>query len=438
MKKYYLLFLTSFLSLSAWGNEVPQSKANIIEPDLVSVYAKIFNETVKRTELFLETIDQSKQYFEQELFQESLPWYRKTPNYWVHKNSYIAFLHKRIALLQEIEDQVAQLLGIALSGQYEFSKLTKQQVEIKVCLKKNIMPLYTYFHVDCSDFSHQQLFQDAQLFSSRIQSEIEKIEKVFAPVQKPHHIVQHKIKYTSAVIALAAMVIVYETYKDQIPVWKAKGKEAFDNFAQTCCTSPMQGLKEILIENKNIQIKPLDPAEFKKCENDITHNRFAQWLGISKDIDTVPETLNTALGNGCNFINQFVPVAESILTSQQINFYLAAIAPALILTYGGYRSSNQLYDCYVRNDWRYKPMKNVVRRIHRVLINVENGCQNSFVNNGKLHVLILKLKSYMYCLSNEELKLFQEDIAALLSFDLTYAQKQGVVESMYKTYGFLK
>jgi hypothetical protein len=440
MKKYFVFLFAC--SQFAYGNfqEELQSVQNVATEDLACVYTKIFQSTVQRSESFLEVVVQAKEYWQQELFQQSLPWTRKIPTYWLYKNSYVKLLRKRIALLTDVENQVAILLGIALHGQHELSKIdgTSQQE----FLEKSTAPLYEYFHVTCGGFNtvaQQQLIQDSQYFTGSMNNEMEKFEKIIKPHQKPHHFVQHQVTYACVATAAVAALIIYQSYKDQIPGWTAKGQEAVDNFSQTCLTGPIKGLKEILVDNKNTKIEELGSIlEFKKCENDITHNRFSQWLGIAKDVDTVPETFNKGGENIRTFINQFVPVAESILRSQQINFYLAAIAPAFMLTYGGYRGGDAIYDRFVRHHSRYKPMKNMVRSIDRLLNNIAPGQQKSFCDDGKLHVLILKLKSYMYCLCSQELVLFQEDIAALLSFDLTYAQKHGVVSSMYKTYEFLK
>jgi hypothetical protein len=53
-------------------------------------------------------------------------------------------------------------------------------------------------------------------------------------------------------------------------------------------------------------------------------------------------------------------------------------------------------------------------------------------------MLIQHFRSYIVCLDNEELFLMHNDINELLSFDVNYAQKKGVIDRMYKTYDFLK
>ncbi|MCX5923956.1 MAG: hypothetical protein NTZ68_00825 [Candidatus Dependentiae bacterium] len=443
MKKYFIfLFACSQFVYGNSQDDLQQPIQNAATVDLVCVYTKIFHDATQKTESFLEVVAQAKDYWQQELFVESLPWTRKSPTYWFHRNSYVKLLRKRIALLTDVENQVSTLLGIALHGQHELSKIDGSVQTSQEFLTKCATPLYHHFHVSCGDFNiieQQQLFQESQYFMDIINIEMEKFEKLITAHKKPHHLVRHQVTYACAATVAVAALVAYQAYKDQIPGWQTKGKEAFDNFSQTCLMGPVKGLKEILVDNKNTKIQELGPIlEFKKCENNITHNGLSHWLGIAKDMDTVPESLNNGAESVRVFINQFIPVAESILTSQQINFYLAAIAPAFIATYGVYRGGDALYDRYVRHDWRYKPMKNMVRAIDRLLNNIAPGQQKSFCDDGKLHVLTLKLKSYMYCLCSQELVLFQEDIAALLSFDLSYAQKHGVVSSMYKTYEFLK
>ncbi|MEI8301596.1 MAG: hypothetical protein WCG10_08335 [Chlamydiota bacterium] len=440
MKKHFVMltFLLSHVPYVHSQDESLQTAQSTQAVGLISAYTCFFNDTTAKTETFLQAVVQTKEYWQKELFQESLPWTRKNPIYWLHKNSYVKLLRKRVALLTDVENQVATLLGIALAGQYELSKNVLHEQDQKEYFIKSIAPLYDHFqivHGDLATACRQELIQDVQLFSNTVQSEIEKFEKMIAPHKKPHHFVEHQITYASAATALVASLILYEAYKDQIPVWKAHSKEAIENFSHTCLTGPLQGLKEILVDNKDTKIRQIG-EEPPFC-------RHVPWVSIietpfERSYNSNIDSLNAWTVDKCKALNQYADVAEGIVRSQQINFYLAAIAPMLIATYGAYRCGDKMYDRYVRYDSRYKPMKNMVRSIHRLLNNIHQAQQRSFCDDGKLHVLILKLKSYMYCLSTQELALFQEDIASLLSFDLTYQQKLGVVSSMYKTYGFLE
>lgn len=129
---------------------------------------------------------------------------------------------------------------------------------------------------------------------------------------------------------------------------------------------------------------------------------------------------------------------DNFMKNQQVNLYLAAIGPTLFATYGIYHSGNSLYNRYVKHNSWYKPMRNIVRLIDQIL-NISLGEDKpSFAIDGMLHMLIVRLKSYMYCLPQEELMLFTDDLDELLSFDLNYDQKRNLLNRMRTTYEFLR
>lgn len=137
-------------------------------------------------------------------------------------------------------------------------------------------------------------------------------------------------------------------------------------------------------------------------------------------------------------VNIKIGELNEIMKTQQLTLYIATIVPACLLAYGSYRAVLSLYNSHVKHEAWYRPMKLLVRAINKELNALMNESKRSYAGDGKVHVLALRLKSFMYCLDNEELQLFQDDMQQLLAYDLSYAQKKDALKHMYHTYEFLK
>lgn len=137
-------------------------------------------------------------------------------------------------------------------------------------------------------------------------------------------------------------------------------------------------------------------------------------------------------------VNIKIGELNEIMKTQQLTLYIATIVPACLLAYGSYRVVLSLYNSHVKHEAWYRPMKLLVRAINKELNNLMNESKRSYAGDGKVYVLALRLKSFMYCLDNEELQLFQDDMHQLLAYDLSYAQKKDALKQMYHTYEFLQ
>jgi hypothetical protein len=133
-------------------------------------------------------------------------------------------------------------------------------------------------------------------------------------------------------------------------------------------------------------------------------------------------------------------VINPMIETMELTLYIAMIGLGIFGGYLAYAGISKGYKHYIKHENWYVPMRYIVRSIDQLLNKITRSDEDKpdFAQDGKMYMLIQHLKEYISCLSGEELFLMNNDINELLSFDLNYYQKRGIVQRMYKTYAFLK
>lgn len=155
------------------------------------------------------------------------------------------------------------------------------------------------------------------------------------------------------------------------------------------------------------------------------------------DVNKVWDTLNAIVKELAPTIKGGIDVGNETLRNQNLMLAIVAIAPALIIAYSGYRLTNHTYNKYIKHESWYRPMQLLMRDMDRILNKLTTTKDLSYADDGALHLLTLQLKKFVICLPNEELQLIEQDLAELAAYHLSYEQKRGVLERMYRTYEFL-
>ncbi len=450
------------------------------------LYVQFFSEHIKNVQSLIEVLTQAKEHWQQELFYETLPLFRRNVTRWGHDKSYRTALIKRIQILQDVEDKMSSMLGIALHGYYQISKIHTINGIYEHVLG-GIMPLYQHYNIPLGNFEGNvipanRLFQDAKWFLDRTQEDMKNFKEIVEQHKKPHHIVRHKVAYAVAACGVIAALCAYKKYEDQVPYYQKKGKDVLDDFIRDYITYAIAAAKKFFWDRNESIIKkvpspdPLPMSElvlpgFSKPDPLPPINNYVSKVditGITKDLNSyagafdkiassvvddanrtaaaAAKYLTTEVNEGKRLTNQGVDycvkkidnLEEIVNRDGKVTMFMVAVFPTIGIAYGLHHLSHAGYNRFIKHDTWYKPMSTIVRSMDMLLNKIIYTKERSFCDDGKMHLLILRLKSYMYCLSNEELFLFKDDISQLLSFDLSYEQKHSVLQRMYKTYEFLK
>lgn len=455
---------------------------------LASLYIQFFGEYIKKAELVSKELALAKEYWKQELFYESLPWSRKNITRWSTKKSYSKLLVGRIEALQEVEDQMFSILGIALHGNHQIAQINSIDT-ISGHLYSGALPMYHQFNVpalEVDDVSVDafKLFKDLQWFVQNSNDDLEKFVSVVEENKKPDHLVRHKVAYSVLAGSIITAMCVYKKYEDQVPFYQKKSKDIFDNFIKEYIVDAAVAAKKFFWDqdgNVIRKINKMDPLPTRdiafphlspKDPLPVVDNKVATVAGFitvrsQNDLNDHQKVINQNIQSGVQDYNNVIDrvnlvmeeykeikqtinqnkeeavivannLFEVINQNSRATLFMVAVLPTIGGGYLGYRTINFGYNRFIKHDTWYKPMRNIVRSIDMILNKIIMTKERSFCDDGKLHVLIIRLRSYLYCLSNEELCLFQDDISQLLSFDLSYEQKHGVLERMHRTYEFLK
>ncbi len=415
-----------------------QNLKHLQEIMLIFLYAKIFNEYIKQIEIFAQDLSDSLHHWEQERFYDNLSTMRKHPTYWYHSPAYKKLVKNHVQALKEIEHEICELLGIALHGLYTLNKI-KEKDNFSIKLQESILPLYKHFNIspDFEEFDALQLLQNATELNFYIQNQLTISQKKLNKHTKPSYFIRHGFFYSCAALALMAGYAIYKQNEEKIPKYKEQSIETWQYFLQEYVKAPLHKFKEIIWDKKTLEIQPLEPLEpWPNIENS-----GLTWWGTANPAlwyNKWNSVNNQNKKNLVDCINKNIEKLGQVSKDQQLTMACAAIFPTAIIAWLGYYTVKQTYNKYVKHETWYKPMQLLIRDMDKILNRLTSTPEPSYCDDGALHLLTLRLKSFITCLNNEELFLMQQDLAEIGAYHLSYRQKRGVLERMYKTYDFLK
>lgn len=427
---------------------------------LVILYSKIFREHILQTEQLLAEVSDSLNYWRTEKFYEKLPLLRKIPSYWYHSPTYKKQIKAHVKALETMEEDLCYILGISLYGRYELNKIQDDQ-DFLIRLQQSTLPMYQYFNAPMRDnIQPTELFEDAFWLYKNIYSRLRQCKKLLIEHKKSNHIMRHGFLYSCVALTAVGSFATYMAYQEQMPEYFKKVKDGLRGFVEYV-KKAFVDLKEVAWDDK---VQELAPVKFTrrlgKIDKQDPIDEFPPAFWGAEEFANRPlrklndlmekgvrvlnedgiEFVNEVVQYGCCWVNENVvkKANENAGKREQIVLRVVLAMPIVIGSYALYYAGSSFYNQYIKHESWYKPMQLITRDIDKVLNKLTSQEQRSFVDDGRLHVLLLKLKSYMYCLPNEELELIQEDVAELLAYHLSYQQKRGVLDRMYREYEFLK
>lgn len=434
-------------------NEYLKNSQNIM---LVYIYAKIFQEYITQTQTLIEQALDSLHYWETEKFYDTLPMLRKHPVYWYHSPAHKKTVRKHTQALSNLIDQTTLLLGIALHGQHQFRQIQESN-DILPKLLQATDPLIKHFQtIQLPNNSESDaIFQNTIWLHQNIQVVFQNHQKALSNHAKPHHIIRHGFAYSCIALAAIGTCVMYQQHETDMPEYKKKTIETWNYVVKEYVQIPLQKLKETLWDKKILKIQkmgelaslpPSEPINLTIQAKPFKVPMIGYPLEIpeinvripSTEINAVKETLNQNKAELKNCFNANAEIISELSRDQQLNLAMAAIAPTILAVSGMYYTGNSLYNKYIKHETWYQPMQMIVRDIDKVLNKLTAENTVSFADDGMLHVLTCQLKTYISCLPNEELQLIQQDLHELSVYHLSYQQKRGVLDRMYRTYEFLK
>ncbi len=459
------------LDLSSFDVSILNSMQTMQYLILLSLCQKMFEHHTIACESFLNVVLTAKKYWMYEDFYMKQSFFGKNIVYNFYSSKYQNKITTKLQALDAIENDVAGIFGFCLYGLSNIQKIKSEDV-----LVEQINMIFDQFGklFNISDLNHEQkrdpiiLFNQIISMNDTIQQRMNIAQVSIKQNDKASFLVDHWFGISCATVAAITAACMYAKHEQTITSIYQQGKIAVPNFWQEYIVDPMIGLKEVVWDQKTKKLEHVqhfpDILEFPNIPESQDIPEFDGYMTYlvnpilnplvkvinttKKDLiktantwkDDIVKTANTWKEASENTLNTKIDEANNtIIKNNQINMYLATIVPVLLGSYVLYSSTFKAYDHYVKHKNWYLPMRYIIRSIDQLVNKVARSCQeHSFMDDGKLYMLVQQLKGYIVCLSNEELFLMNSDINELLSFDLNYGQKKGVIDRMYKTYEFLK
>lgn len=415
---------------------------------LLGMYLILYQQYIQSAKCFLNNLLLSKKYWFYEKFYLSQASLKKHPIYLLYPSSYKRSVETRLQGLEDLEEQIAHMLGVCLYGSYILSSL-KNEDQIKELLLEASRPLYEVYHLPSSGFETVldpiQLFTELGYIYGNMDEHMTHVKDVLEENKKPNFFVEHWFGCSCSAVALVAAYGLYVKHQKEIPVVANKTIKVIDDFIDEYIVQSIDGLVKVVWHgNKGViprlpEIPPL--AHVDRLPIKALGQRIEGYTtSFQNNLNVKLDEINTREKAWTTYSNKLLDVIEdTFVKNQQVNMYLAAIGPVLLGTYFVYKSGSKAYGRFVEHDGWYAPMKYQLRAIDQLINSVAHkDIEHSFANDGKLYMLVMHLSQYITCLQDEELMLMRQDLKELLSFELNYDQKQGVLERIYRTYQFLK
>jgi len=457
------------------------------------LYDQMFQRYITSTETFLNNLLDSQKYWMYEDFYMNQSWTNKNIMYNFYSQQYHALAKKKIAFLHDIEQQVSYMLGICL---YAISRIEKITIEDQIAdnivqFSQLFYQLYNAPMIDKVDQKNPiNLYKDLIWINDNLEKHMQQSKELLDENSKPSFFAEYPVATSCAVITALAAVIIYKKHEQDIPGWLDRIKSIGSTMYHDYFINSLYKIKRIAWDGTstdfpNLDWKPLSKVPPITTRLPIKKNQGYKNLGVDaqasvigiplsgsiKANDEVHKYVNEkeeVIQEGLSAVNDILysidslcqkginPIIDNvnaipelkkeiqeqikpIIEATELTLYTSIAGLGLFMGYLVYSGGKKGYSHYIKHENWYKPMRYIIRSIDQLLNKITRADDNpDFAQDGKMYMLIQHLKKYITCLKNEELFLMNNDINELLSFDLNYYQKRGIVQRMYKTYEFLK
>ncbi len=231
----------------------------------------------------------------------------------------------------------------------------------------------------------------------------------------------HAYAYAIGAAALLGVGVGLYVYSDVV-------KSCKDASCKTACqvwhdyvTDPLYDLKESLFGLPKQTLAPIDDKDLVEDGN------LLNLLVGKKAVKPVVAWWNTIL----------LPWLNDGIDKQRTKCALMNLLPAGLVSYAFYKQAKYVYTCQQHAAYVI-PLRNTVRNIDMLLTeHMHNQQFLSYIALGYLYLYGMQLTEYVSCLSKPEQIMMLQDIQELLSLYRNIAQKQSIIDRMYRTYAVL-
>lgn len=438
---------------------------------LLSLYQKTFKSYIALASTFLNDLLIAQKYWKYEDFYMKQSFFSKNIVYNFYTSKYQNTITEKLLALDLIEDDVAGILGFCLYELSDIKKITRED-DLALHLIQTGDRFSQLFNSPESNIQEKRdpaiLYAHLVWMHEKLKQHMHVSQATMKENDKTSYIVDHWFGISCATIVTITALVMYSKHQDKVHALYEQSKTVLPNFLQEYIVNPVVGIKEVVWDQKTKKLEHVEPfpdipkfSNIPKTKDIPMYDGYSTLLVnpvLNPLVNAINETKTDLIQTANDWKDDVVKVAndwknasektlnkkideanETIIKNNQVNMYLATLGPVLFGAYWLGSSINTTYDHHVRHKNWYLPMKYIIRSIDQLVNKVARSSgEHNFIDDGKLYMLVQHLKGYISCLTGEELFLMHNDIDELLSFDLNYGQKKGVVDRMYKTYEFLK
>lgn len=388
MTKTFLSFFLSILALNCIANATTSSSSSSV-PKIANIdthLAKFIEKSIK--------IHDSLEYWQQEKFYQNLPFYRKTPDYWI-SNSPEGDIDQHILTLQELHNYFNTYIGMILHLQFLYNmptaELSPEDIELLNTLEKSL--------------------------PARLKT-VDQFNSVIQAHQKPSHFMINKWSYATAIGATALTWY-----------WYQNMPKAQNETSQPLALVPFDKPADIKIQPSLGYIA----MQLYDSLPNLAHR-------VTKEV-ILPYTagINEMKNNSIDWLNANIQVIngqiknfnQDLQNKKSSALKIAGITAATIGLYAGYKK--------YQNSFYKKPMKNLFHKLHKTLTSMNNADNQYQYNDiGFMYALCSNIEQYLGMLSNHDLYEMSNDLKQLKSLHISVNHKINLINHMYLQYNFLR
>jgi hypothetical protein len=450
------------------------------------LYDQMFQRYIASTETLLNSLLDSQKYWMYENFYMKQSWMKRNILYNLYSSKYNPLINKKLINLSNVEEKVAYMLGICLHGISRIEKIRSEDQMVDSMLEF-VQLFYQAYNAPMIDIENQKnpirLYQDLLWINNNLEQHMQEAKQLLDENSKPSYFVEHSAVTSCVIATIIAVAIMYKKYKQDIPGWCQRIQSIGSSVYHDYFIDSLYKIKRIAWDGTSTEFPELDwkplrdissianrlpikeAGGYKNLGIDVQtavvgiplsgairgNKEVHEYVNqkeelIHQGIVTADEVINNGLNPIIHNINAMPKFAKEIkeqikpmIESTELTLYIGIIGLGLFGSYMMYSGFKKGYNYYINHENWYAPMRYIIRSIDQLLNKITRSDDSSdFAQDGKIYMLIQHLKEYISCLKDEELFLMNNDINELLSFDLNYHQKRGIVQRMYKTYAFLK
>ncbi len=413
----------------------------------------------------------NNQYWQKELVCERAPLYKKSIDRWGYSFVYIKNIQARLKHLKTTQDMIALQLGKYryLLHQFEMIQTIADIKKLFECIGQDKF----FESVSAVSIVHPAI-QSAYSFHECAKHVKKFCWEACSFTKIPSHIERNKLAYAATLLGALALYMVVTENVGCIKSTYEKVEKNVPLFVDNHIIGPSQEILRIFL-NEDTAFRPnLENIKIDEAEELALINDLAIKLGVTVEaakeeyrkilLDAghvfrlldpreshlknvaraaifrvalllldLKKSINATAGVGQQMLDEL----HDILDQMKLVISVAALFPAALVSWAGYKSIVGLYELMFKKIFITQPFKETIRSIHTLLNEHIHLQEKEYRAEGYLYFYTQILHIIGEKLSLEQQEIFYEDVLLLQKYEYTYEQKFNIVQRMYATYDFL-